>query len=78
MGNIPVLKPAEIVSVLRKFGFVEIRQKGSHKQFKHSDGRITTVPFLTHRQAAWQVKPEHLRKANKCKTQPIPDTGSHG
>ena len=26
-------------------GFVEVRQKGSHKQFRHADGRSTTVPF---------------------------------
>jgi predicted RNA binding protein YcfA (HicA-like mRNA interferase family) len=45
MSNIPVLKPAEIISILIKLGFSEIRQKGSHKQFKHQDGRQTTVPF---------------------------------
>jgi predicted RNA binding protein YcfA (HicA-like mRNA interferase family) len=45
MGNIPILKPREVVSILQKMGFVQIRQKGSHKQFKHYDGRITTVPF---------------------------------
>lgn len=26
-------------------GFAEVRQSGSHKQFRHSDGRGTTVPF---------------------------------
>lgn len=45
MSNIPVLKPAEIISILIKLGFSEVRQKGSHKQFKHQDGRQTTVPF---------------------------------
>ena len=25
-------------------GFVQVRQKGSHKQFRHADGRFTTVP----------------------------------
>jgi len=45
MGNIPVLKPAEVVAILQKIGFVEVRQRGSHKQFRHSDGRGTTVPF---------------------------------
>jgi predicted RNA binding protein YcfA (HicA-like mRNA interferase family) len=24
---------------------VEVRQRGSHKQFRHPDGRGTTVPF---------------------------------
>ena len=45
MGNIPVLKPTEAVAILQKIGFVEVRQRGSHKQFRHSDGRGTTVPF---------------------------------
>ncbi len=25
-------------------GFIEVRQRGSHKQFRHPDGRGTTVP----------------------------------
>jgi predicted RNA binding protein YcfA (HicA-like mRNA interferase family) len=45
MGNIPVLKPTEVVAILHKIGFVEVRQRGSHKQFRHPDGRGTTVPF---------------------------------
>jgi predicted RNA binding protein YcfA (HicA-like mRNA interferase family) len=45
MGNIPVLKPTEVVAILQKLGFVEVRQRGSHKQFRHPDGRGTTVPF---------------------------------
>ena len=45
MGNIPVLKPKAIIRALGKFGFVEARQRGSHKQFRHPDGRATTVPI---------------------------------
>ncbi|HEX6278476.1 MAG TPA: type II toxin-antitoxin system HicA family toxin [Pyrinomonadaceae bacterium] len=30
--------------ILERMGFVEVRQRGSHKQFKHPDGRFTTVP----------------------------------
>ncbi|MCH7939223.1 MAG: type II toxin-antitoxin system HicA family toxin [Candidatus Marinimicrobia bacterium] len=45
MGRYPVLKPRELVSVLKSLGFEEIRQRGSHKQFRHPDGRVTTVPF---------------------------------
>lgn len=41
----PVLKPREVVAILEKIGFVEARQKGSHKQYRHPDGRATTVPF---------------------------------
>jgi predicted RNA binding protein YcfA (HicA-like mRNA interferase family) len=44
MGRIPVLKPDEAIRILRNLGFDLIRQKGSHCQFKHVDGRQTTVP----------------------------------
>jgi predicted RNA binding protein YcfA (HicA-like mRNA interferase family) len=45
MGKLPALKPREVVTILQKLGFVEARQRGSHKQFRHADGRSTTVPF---------------------------------
>lgn len=44
VGKLPVLKPREVISVLEKLGFTEVRQKGSHKQYRHEDGRRTTVP----------------------------------
>jgi predicted RNA binding protein YcfA (HicA-like mRNA interferase family) len=45
VGDLPVLKPREVVAILEKLGFAEVRQRGSHKQFRHPDGRVTTVPF---------------------------------
>jgi predicted RNA binding protein YcfA (HicA-like mRNA interferase family) len=45
VAKLPVLKPREVVALLRTLGFEEVRQRGSHKQFKHADGRFTTVPF---------------------------------
>lgn len=45
MGSLPVLKPQEVVKILHTLGFEEVRQRGSHKQFRHADGRATTVPF---------------------------------
>ena len=45
MGDIPILKPREVVTLLERLGFVEVRQRGSHKQYRHPDGRVTTVPF---------------------------------
>ena len=44
MGRVPPLRPREVISVLTSLGFVEVRQRGSHKQFRHVDGRGTTVP----------------------------------
>ena len=31
MGNIPVLKPGEVITILLQLGFVEVLQRGSHK-----------------------------------------------
>ena len=44
-SNLPVLKPKEVVAILEKLGFTLARQKGSHQQFRHADGRATTVPM---------------------------------
>ena len=45
MGRPLILKPREVVSILEKLGFAEVRQRGSHRQYRHIDGRRTTVPF---------------------------------
>jgi predicted RNA binding protein YcfA (HicA-like mRNA interferase family) len=58
MGSIPVLKPQEVLQILRNLEFEEVRQRGSHKQFRHADGRVTTVPFHKGR----DVSPTLLRK----------------
>jgi predicted RNA binding protein YcfA (HicA-like mRNA interferase family) len=39
-----MLKPRQVIAALKQLGFVEVRQRGSHKQFRHPDGRVTTVP----------------------------------
>jgi len=33
MGSVPVLKAREVIARLERLGFVEVRQRGSHKQF---------------------------------------------
>ena len=45
MTRLPVLKRREVEAILKAPGFGEIRHRGSHKQFRHPDGRQTTVPF---------------------------------
>lgn len=61
MGSVPVLKPKEVVAILECLGFFEVRQKGSHKQFRHPDGRGTTVPFHSGR----DISPVLLRQITK-------------
>jgi predicted RNA binding protein YcfA (HicA-like mRNA interferase family) len=58
MSKIPILKAQEVVRILNNLGFMEVRQKGSHKQFRHQDGRGTTVPFHKGR----DISPRLLRQ----------------
>lgn len=45
MGKCPPLKPREVAALLESHGFVEARRRGSHRQYRHPDGRCTTVPW---------------------------------
>ena len=45
MGKYPILKPRKVAAILNTLGFVKVRQRGSHIQYRHSDGRCTTIPF---------------------------------
>ena len=58
MGNLPVLRPRQVVMILERLGFLEVRQRGSHKQFRHPDGRVTTVALHSGR----DIAPALLRK----------------
>ena len=58
MGSVPVLKPREVAALLVRLGFQEVRQRGSHRQYRHPDGRGTTVPF----HAGRDISPTLLRK----------------
>lgn len=52
MGSLPVLKSAEVCRLLEKLGFAAVRQRGSHIQYRHVDGRGTTVPMHKSRDIA--------------------------
>ena len=45
MPKLPVLKNRKLVKALQKMGFFLHYQTGSHAQFKHLDGRRTTIPI---------------------------------
>lgn len=44
-SRLSTLKARNLISALKKIGFVEARQKGAHICFKHPDGRFTLVPY---------------------------------
>jgi predicted RNA binding protein YcfA (HicA-like mRNA interferase family) len=58
MPKRPVLKPRQIVARLETLGFVCVRQRGSHMQFRHPDGQGTTVPDHSGR----DISPSLLRQ----------------
>ena len=71
MPKLPVVSAKQLIKILEDLEFTETRQKGSHKFFKHADGRVTSVPFHTGdlgkgllRKILNQIKisPEELRK----------------
>ena len=71
MPKLPVVTAKQLIKILEKLDFADTRQKGSHKFFKHADGRVTSVPFHSGglgkgllRKILNQIKisPEELRK----------------
>ena len=61
MSDVPVLRAREVAAILARLGFSEIRQRGSHRQYRHLDGRGTTIPFHPGR----DVSPTLLRQIAK-------------
>ncbi|MCC6152720.1 MAG: type II toxin-antitoxin system HicA family toxin [Candidatus Hydrogenedentes bacterium] len=45
MSRLPSLKPREVVAILKKNQFVEIRQSGSHLVLRDSKGHEVVVPM---------------------------------
>jgi predicted RNA binding protein YcfA (HicA-like mRNA interferase family) len=43
MPKLPVLKPRQVIAALERAGFKQVRQKGSHIQFKRGN-LLVTVP----------------------------------
>lgn len=45
MPRMPTITSGVMIEFLKGLGFRQSRQRGSHKFFRHSDGRTATVPF---------------------------------
>ncbi|NOT00111.1 MAG: type II toxin-antitoxin system HicA family toxin [Phycisphaerales bacterium] len=45
MSKLPVVTARQVVKLLTSIGFESLRQKGSHRYFRHPDGRSTVVPM---------------------------------
>lgn len=44
MSKLSPISSKELIRILRKQGFEQVHQKGSHVRLKHKNGRRTTVP----------------------------------
>ncbi|QSO55454.1 type II toxin-antitoxin system HicA family toxin (plasmid) [Alicyclobacillus curvatus] len=42
--HFPVMSGSEMIVLLRRAGFVQVSQKGSHVKMRHNDGRVAIVP----------------------------------
>ena len=47
MPKLPRVTADKIIKTLKKIGFEEVRQKGSHLRLKHPDNRVVTIPVHT-------------------------------
>ena len=45
MPKLSSINSRKLVRLLKKKGFIEVRQKGSHLRLEHPDGRKTSVPI---------------------------------
>ena len=44
MSELPITRPKKLIAVLKRMGFYEVRQKGSHLQLKRGN-LLATVPM---------------------------------
>ncbi|MCF8450327.1 MAG: type II toxin-antitoxin system HicA family toxin [Taibaiella sp.] len=44
MSKLPLVDAKTLERILLKLGFIIVRQKGSHRFYRHDDGRYTTIP----------------------------------
>ena len=45
MSRLKIITSAQMCRLIKNLGFKAIRQKGSHKFYKHDDGRTTVIPM---------------------------------
>ncbi len=45
MSKLSPISSRKLLQILKRGGFLEVRQKGSHLRLEHHDGRKTSVPI---------------------------------
>ena len=62
--RLPALPARELITILERHGFVQVRQSGSHAIFRNPEGRTTTVPIHGKRDLGRGLLRRILRDAN--------------
>jgi predicted RNA binding protein YcfA (HicA-like mRNA interferase family) len=62
VSHLPALPFRRLDKLLRRLGFLPVRQKGSHVFYRHPDGRTTTLPNHPGRDLARPLLREILRE----------------
>lgn len=58
-----MIKAKELIAFLESLGFFLVRQKGSHKFFRHPDGRTVTIPDHPHEDLGRGITAKILKDA---------------
>ena len=45
MSRLKIITSGQMCKLLEREGFIAIRQKGSHRFYRHIDGRTTVIPI---------------------------------
>lgn len=62
--KLPIISGEELIRALEKFGYVRVRQKGSHVRLRHpSDPRRKPLTIPLHRSIAFGTLKQILRDA---------------
>jgi predicted RNA binding protein YcfA (HicA-like mRNA interferase family) len=62
LSKLRLIDAGQMEKLLFRLGFERVRQKGSHVFYRHSDGRVTTVPHHKGRMLARPLIREILRE----------------
>ena len=63
-GKLPRITAGKVTGVLEKVGFVLVRQSGSHRIYKNSEGKRVTVPYHSKKVLHPKVLKSILRDAD--------------
>ena len=45
MSKLKIITSSKMCKLVEAMGFIAVRQRGSHKFYRHNDGRTTVIPM---------------------------------